>query len=73
MVGTIAWEVVRRRYPEVARAIDWLSRFGAARLTGTGACVFLACSATEGSEILGRLPPTFDAFLARSLNDSPLL
>ncbi len=40
--------VVRRRYPEVARALDWLSRFGAARLTGTGACVFLACE-TDGS------------------------
>jgi 4-diphosphocytidyl-2-C-methyl-D-erythritol kinase len=65
--------VVRRRYPEVARAIDWLSRFGAARLTGTGACVFLVCAAVEGRDILGRLPPAFDAFLARSLNDSPLL
>jgi 4-diphosphocytidyl-2-C-methyl-D-erythritol kinase len=28
--------VVRRRYPEVASAIDWLSSFGAVRLTGTG-------------------------------------
>ena len=35
--------VVRRRYPEVARALDWLSAYGPARLTGTGACVFLAC------------------------------
>ena len=35
--------VVRRRYPEVARAIDWLSAYGAARLTGTGACIFMAC------------------------------
>jgi len=33
--------VVRRRYPEVARALDWLSDFGSARLTGTGACVFV--------------------------------
>ncbi len=32
--------VVRRRYPEVAHALDWLSLFGSARLTGTGACVF---------------------------------
>ncbi|HEX7115757.1 MAG TPA: 4-(cytidine 5'-diphospho)-2-C-methyl-D-erythritol kinase, partial [Steroidobacter sp.] len=31
---------VRRRYPEVAEALDWLGRFGEARLTGTGACVF---------------------------------
>src|SRR5882757_6516443 len=33
--------VVRRRYPEVAHALDWLSLFGSARLTGTGACVFV--------------------------------
>ena len=65
--------VVRRRYPEVARAMDWLSRFGAARLTGTGACIFMACETMEGREIAERLPPDVDAFLARSLNDSPLL
>jgi 4-diphosphocytidyl-2-C-methyl-D-erythritol kinase len=66
--------VVRRRYPEVARALDWLSGFGPARLTGTGACVFLACETmARGREILGKLPPGLDAFLARGLNDSPLL
>ncbi|MGC1522862.1 MAG: 4-(cytidine 5'-diphospho)-2-C-methyl-D-erythritol kinase [Steroidobacteraceae bacterium] len=66
--------VVRRRYPEVARALDWLSAFGSARLTGTGACVFMACESPELSrEILSQLPPGLDAFLARGLNDSPLL
>ncbi len=65
--------VVRRRYPEVARAIDWLSLFGAARLTGTGACVFMACEPTQGREIVGKLPPAFEAYLVRGLNDSPLL
>jgi 4-diphosphocytidyl-2-C-methyl-D-erythritol kinase len=66
--------VVRRRYPEVARALDWLSGFGPARLTGTGACVFLAVETMErGREILSQLPPTLDAYLARGLNDSPLL
>jgi 4-diphosphocytidyl-2-C-methyl-D-erythritol kinase len=65
--------VVRRRYPEVARAIDWLSLFGSARLTGTGACVFMACEPTQAREIVGKLPPAFEAFLARGLNDSPLL
>jgi 4-diphosphocytidyl-2-C-methyl-D-erythritol kinase len=66
--------VVRRRYPEVARALDWLSGFGPARLTGTGACVFLACATLErGREILGKLPPGMQAFLVRGLNDSPLL
>lgn len=66
--------VVRRRYPEVARALDWLSAFGSARLTGTGACVFLACESMDRCrEILDRLPPGLDGFLARGLNDSPLL
>jgi 4-diphosphocytidyl-2-C-methyl-D-erythritol kinase len=66
--------VVRRRYPEVARALDWLSLFGSARLTGTGACVFLACETKElGQEIIAKLPPEFAGFLARGLNDSPML
>jgi 4-diphosphocytidyl-2-C-methyl-D-erythritol kinase len=66
--------VVRRRYPEVAHALDWLSLYGSARLTGTGACVFLACETMElAHEIMRRLPPEFEGFLARGLNDSPLL
>ena len=66
--------VVRRRYPEVARALDWLSNFGSARLTGTGACVFLACETNDlRQEIVRQLPPGLQAFLARGLNDSPLL
>ena len=66
--------VVRRRYPEVAHALDWLSVFGSARLTGTGACVFLACENKDlAQEILRKVPPEFEGFLARGLNDSPLL
>ncbi len=66
--------VVRRRYPEVAHALDWLSLFGSARLTGTGACVFLACETMErGRELMRDMPPGFVGFLARGLNVSPLL
>jgi len=66
--------VVRHRYPEVARALDWLSLYGPARLTGTGACVFVACETlVRCREIAGKVPTAFDAFLARGLNDSPLL
>jgi 4-diphosphocytidyl-2-C-methyl-D-erythritol kinase len=66
--------VVRRRYPPVARALDWLSLFGEARLTGTGACVFLDCETMDrGRDIVSKLPPGFEAFLVRGLNDSPLL
>ena len=36
--------VVCRRYPRVAQALDWLAAFGRPQMSGTGACVFLACS-----------------------------
>jgi 4-diphosphocytidyl-2-C-methyl-D-erythritol kinase len=66
--------VVRRRYPDVARALDWLSSYGSARLTGTGACVFLACESLDrGREIMCELPAACEAYVARGLNDSPLL
>jgi 4-diphosphocytidyl-2-C-methyl-D-erythritol kinase len=66
--------VVRRRYPEVGRAFDWLAAFGPARMTGTGACVFTSVmTLDQGREIMRKVPTTFDAFLARGMNDSPLL
>ncbi len=66
--------VVRRRYPEVADALDWLSLHGEARLTGTGACVFSSLESLDrGREILSQLPPECVGFLVRGLNDSPLL
>ena len=66
--------VVRRRYPEVASALDWLSHFGPARLTGTGACVFVGLESIDrGREIVRKLPPTCEAYLVRGMNESPLL
>ncbi len=66
--------VVRRRFPEVAQAFDWLSAYGSARLTGTGACVFLDCETLErGREIMREAPLGCEAYVARGLNDSPLL
>ncbi|NTV10524.1 MAG: 4-(cytidine 5'-diphospho)-2-C-methyl-D-erythritol kinase [Zoogloea sp.] len=32
--------VVCNRYPEVRKALEWLSEFGAARMSGSGACIF---------------------------------
>ncbi len=67
-------QVVCARYPEVAAALDFLSTYGDARLTGTGACVFLACATREAArEIMERMPKTLEGFLAHGLNDSPLL
>lgn len=63
--------VVRRRYPEVDRALRWLAGFGPARMTGSGACVFLPlANRDEGERILKQAPCT--GFVARGLNRHPL-
>jgi 4-diphosphocytidyl-2-C-methyl-D-erythritol kinase len=67
-------DVVRRRFPEVARALDWLSGQGRARLTGTGACVFLQVDTLErGRQVARQAPAGMKGFVVRGLNDSPLL
>ncbi len=66
--------VARALYPEIAGALEWLSRYGDARMTGTGACVFLRVSGEDRAEaILAQLPAPWTGFVARGLNRSPLL
>jgi 4-diphosphocytidyl-2-C-methyl-D-erythritol kinase len=66
--------VVRARFPEVARALDWLGRWATARLTGTGSCVFASfATAIEAERVAGRVPDEWTAFVARGLNVSPLI
>ncbi|WJW75948.1 4-(cytidine 5'-diphospho)-2-C-methyl-D-erythritol kinase [Thiohalobacter sp. IOR34] len=65
--------VVRARYPEVARLLDWLGQRGEARLTGTGGCVFAAFDSREAAEgVKAELPPAWSGFVARGCNRSPL-
>ena len=66
--------VVRARYPVVGQFLDWLKRFGRARLTGTGACVFAAFSDRTGAQrALDQLPADWVGFVARGCNRSPLM
>ena len=66
--------VVRRRFPAVAEALDWLGQFGPARLTGTGSCVFVAMpDEAQARELLARLPGRWTGYVVRGLNRSPLL
>jgi len=65
--------VVFRHYPAVAAAAAWLSRYGKARLTGTGACVFAPFPDREAAaRVLAELPAGLTGFAARGLNVSPL-
>jgi len=66
--------VVRRRYPDVAAALDWLNAFAPAHLTGTGACVFAAFGNREEADAAAaRIPEPWTGFVARGVNRSPLL
>jgi 4-diphosphocytidyl-2-C-methyl-D-erythritol kinase len=65
--------VVRALCPEVAEALDWLSRLAPARLTGTGSCVFTACaSAADAERLAARVPDRWRSVVARGLDVSPL-
>ncbi len=66
--------VVRRRFPAVAEALDWLGQFAPARLTGTGSCVFAVMpSEASAREVLRRLPERWTGHVVRGLNRSPLI
>jgi 4-diphosphocytidyl-2-C-methyl-D-erythritol kinase len=65
--------VVCRRYPQVARHLEWLRRFGDARMTGSGACVFCAFDSEEHARrVLSELPADMRGFVARGLDRHPL-
>jgi len=66
--------VVRRRYPEVGAALDWLSTFSPARMTGTGGCVFAAFETeADAQAVVAQVPVNWSGFVARGINRSPLL
>ena len=73
--------LVQRLYPPVKRALDWLSGFTEARMTGTGASVFASFDTkAEAQAVLDQVPQQADkvgtnigsAFIARGVNFSPL-
>ncbi len=66
--------VVRKRYPQVDEALNWLSQYGQARMSGTGACVFAAfANEADARHALQQRPAAWQGFVAKGLNRSPLL
>lgn len=66
--------LVKKLYPAVAEALDWLSQFAPAKLTGTGSCVFASLETQEEAcAIVEKVPKSFRAFSAKGINISPLL
>ncbi len=65
-------KVVRHRYPQVGQALDWLSQYRPARLTGTGACLFARFeSRAQADAVLACLPSIWQGFVAKGKNISP--
>jgi 4-diphosphocytidyl-2-C-methyl-D-erythritol kinase len=65
--------LVIRLYPEVARYLAWLSRYGAALMTGSGACVFAPFdSEAAAKQVLARLPGEMRGFVAQGLLNHPM-
>lgn len=66
-------DVVRRLYPEVNQSMDWLTKFGPARLTGTGACIFGRFPTESAARIIWESKPSgIIGFVAKGVNVSPL-
>lgn len=66
--------LVRRLYPQVDEALNWLAKFdNNAQMTGTGACVFASFETAEKAHyVQAQLPKHLPGFVAQGINQSPL-
>lgn len=65
--------VVLAEYPPVAAAFRLLQDYGNPRMTGSGACLFLAFdNAAEAEAVLSRLPETLESWCVAGLAEHPL-
>ena len=67
-------QLVANRYPEVAKLLQWLVHYAPSRMTGTGACVFATFSDyTLAEQVRAQMPESWQSFVAKGVNRSPLL
>jgi len=66
-------DVAARLFPPVAEVIEWLGGYGAARMTGSGSCVFCAFSTEqEAEQVLKQVPTRWRAWKAKALQRHPM-
>ncbi|OEY66848.1 4-(cytidine 5'-diphospho)-2-C-methyl-D-erythritol kinase [Marinobacter sp. X15-166B] len=66
-------ETVCELYPEVRKSLNWLSQFGPAKLTGTGACIFGRFPSESAARMIWESKPSgIKGFVAKGVNRSPL-
>ena len=65
--------VVCKEFSAVASTLKWLNQYGQARMSGSGASVFVAVdSMQKGNEILAQKPANTGGFVAKGLDKHPL-
>ena len=65
--------LVRRLYPEIDEALQWLNHFADASMTGTGSSLFARFETqVAAQEVLAKPSCRWKGFIARGLNMSPL-
>ena len=65
--------LVRSLYSEVDKAINLLSQFGHAQMTGTGACAFVLFNSKQDAlDAQAQLPEFLKTIVCKAINDSPL-
>lgn len=65
--------VAAKLFPEVAEAIEWLQKYGDARMTGSGACVFcFFAHEPDADAVLKAVPAHWKAWKARAIAQHPL-
>lgn len=66
-------EIVCNKYPPVLNCLAWLNQFGNARMSGSGASVFLEVANEKvANEICNQKPTDIQGFVAKGLNQHPL-
>ena len=66
--------VVLKEFPQVAQAFKVLSQYGQARMTGSGACVFLTLPEKSQAEaICRRMAEVYQSYCVAGLSQHPLL
>lgn len=65
---------VKKRHPEVAKALQWLLKYAPSRLTGSGCCVFSEFKDKQDAlAVMAKAPENMHIYLAKGLNKSPLM
>ena len=60
-------------FPEVDEAVTWLSQFGNAKMTGSGACVFCAfADESAADKVINQVPERWTSWKAKALSRHPM-